>query len=227
MFRVFRGQKSHLTNYFLYFVVEGHSMPTKYDTNPLDPDFPEKVKAAAEADVATRVLDGSRVETRPFAEAGEEQTRRFFPTDTSGYTPPYTGQYVPAGFASVDQSMTRKVDKVGLPENIMTAVPYIPWYPGMIAALVMLFVLPRSEAKVRFHAAQGLAAHVAIWIVAAVLGGFSGFTGLASALGGIFTAVTSVMMIIFAFKAWKGRPVHIESVDTLTNWLEEKISPKQ
>ena len=97
----------------------------------------------------------------------------------------------------------------------------------MIAALLLLFVLPRSESKVRFHAAQGLAAHVAIWIVAAVLGGFSGFAGIGSAASGIFTAVTSVMMIIFAFKAWKGRPVHIESVDFLTNWLEEKISPKQ
>ena len=204
-------------------------MPSKYDTNPLDPDFPEKVKAAAEAEVATRVLDNHGVETRQFAEAGEEQTRRFASANTSSYSPPYTGQYVPAnvGAFSNTQSLSRKVDKVGLPENIMTAVPYIPWYPGMIAALLLLFVLPRSESKVRFHAAQGLAAHVAIWIVAAVLGGFSGFAGIGSAASGIFTAVTSVMMIIFAFKAWKGRPVHIESVDFLTNWLEEKISPKQ
>ena len=204
-------------------------MPSKYDTNPLDPDFPEKVKAAAEAEVATRVLDNHGVETRQFAEAGEEQTRRFASANTSSYSPPYTGQYVPAnvGAFSNTQSLSRKVDKVGLPENIMTAVPYIPWYPGMIAALLLLFVLPRSESKVRFHAAQGLAAHVAIWIVAAVLGGFSGFSGIGSAASGIFTAVTSVMMIIFAFKAWKGRPVHIESVDFLTNWLEEKISPKQ
>ena len=54
-------------------------MPSKYDTNPLDPDFPAKVKAAAEAEVATKVLDSSRVETRQFAEAGEDQTRRFSP----------------------------------------------------------------------------------------------------------------------------------------------------
>ncbi len=206
-------------------------MPTKYDTNPLDPDFPEKVKAAAEAEVATQVLNSSGAATRQFAEPGDEQTRRFFSTDTTGYAaPPHTGQYVPAniaGFGSSTQSISRKVDKVGLPENIMTAVPYIPWYPGMIAALIMLFVLPRSESKVRFHAAQGLAAHVAIWIVASILGGFSGWTGIANAAGGIFTVVTGVMMIVFAYRAWKGRPVHIETVDSLTNWLEEKISPKQ
>ncbi|MFN0278744.1 MAG: hypothetical protein ACKVRN_09085 [Pyrinomonadaceae bacterium] len=204
-------------------------MPTKYDTNPLDPDFPAKAKAAAEAEVATRTLRQTGPETRQFAEPGEEQTRRFAPANTSDYTPPYTGQYVPAnvaGFGSGTQSISRKVDKVGLPENIMTAVPYIPWYPGMVAALIMLFVLPKSEAKVRFHAAQGLAAHAAIWIVAAILGGFSGVTGFANAASGIFTVVTSIMMIVFAYRAWKGRPVHIESVDSLTNWLEEKISPK-
>jgi hypothetical protein len=35
------------------------------------------------------------------------------------------------------------------------------------------------------------------------------------------------MLFIFAWKAWKGQPVHIESVEPLTNWLEDKISPKQ
>ena len=205
-------------------------MAKKFDTNPLDPDFPAKLKAAAEAEVATRVLDKHGVGTRKFAEAGEEQTRRFAPADTASYAPPYTGQYVPANVAAFGgsaQSISRKVDKVGLPENIMTAVPYIPWYPGMVAALILLFVLPKSEAKVRFHAAQGLAAHVAIWIVAAVLGGFSGVTGFANAASGIFTVVTGIMMFVFAYRAWKGRPVHIESVDSLTNWLEEKITTKQ
>jgi hypothetical protein len=37
--------------------------------------------------------------------------------------------------------------------------------------------------------------------------------------------VTTIMLIAFAIKAWKGKPVHIETVDDLTNWLEEKIGP--
>ena len=87
-------------------------MPTKYDTNPLDPDFPAKAKAAAEAQAATRTLGHTGADTRQFAELGEEQTRRFAPKDTSGYsTPPYTGQYVPAnyqaaGFANANQSIS-------------------------------------------------------------------------------------------------------------------------
>ncbi len=42
----------------------------------------------------------------------------------------------------------------------------------------------------------------------------------------IFQIVTTIMLIIFAIKAWKGKPVHIESVDDLTEWLEDKIKPR-
>ena len=52
-------------------------MPSKYDTNPLDPEFPAKAKAAAAAESATSGLGQTGGETRQFAEAGEEQTRRF------------------------------------------------------------------------------------------------------------------------------------------------------
>jgi uncharacterized membrane protein len=86
--------------------------------------------------------------------------------------------------------------------------------------------VPRSEAKVRFHAAQGLAAHIGILIVTTILGIIGTITDLANIGNFIFTLVTSIMLVIFAIKAWKGKPVHIESVDDLTNWLEEKISPK-
>lgn len=207
-------------------------MPSKYDTNPLDPDFPEKVKAAAEAEVATQVLNSSASATRQFAESTEEQTRKFSPADTSGYSAPtYNGQYVPAnysgaGFAHLDQSITRKVDKVGLPENVLTAVPYIPWYIGMVAGLLILLLVPRSETKVRFHAAQGLAAHIGILIITSILGVIGNITNVANAGNMIFQILTTVMLFIWAYRAWKGRPVHIESVESLTNWLDDKISPK-
>ena len=208
-------------------------MPTKYDTNPLDPEYPEKVKAAAEAEVATRALPYTAAETRQFTGAAptEEQTRRFASPDLNGFSSPYDGQYSPANyqpvsFGNVDQSISRRVAKVGLPENIMTALPYIPWYLGMVAGLLILLFLPKSEAKVRFHAAQGLAAHIAILVVSTILGILSQVTDFADFGNGIFNVVTMVMLIIFAFKAWKGRPVHIESIEELTNWLEDKISTK-
>jgi len=207
-------------------------MATKYDTNPLDPEFPAKDKAAA-VQFETQALPYRGAETRQFAEAPltEEQTRRFTSPDASPYSSPYNGQSVPANyqpvsFGNVDQSISRKVAKVGLPENIMTALPYIPWYFGMVAGILILFFVPRSEAKVRFHAAQGLAAHIGILIVSTLLGFLGQVVEMASFGTGLFNLVAMIMLIVFAVKAWKGKPVHIESVDDLTNWLDEKISPR-
>lgn len=205
-------------------------MPSKYDTNPLDPDFPEKARAAAAAEVATQTLPHHGSETRHFPPTAmpEDQTRRF--AGAAGFPQAYTGlnvpaAYDPAAFAGADRSLTRKVEKVGLPENMLIAAPYIPWFIGFVAGLLILFLVPKSEQKVRFHAAQGLAAHIGIFIVTTILGFLSYGTDIASVGSAIFTLVTSIMLVVFAVKAWRGRPVHIESVDGLTNWLEEKIKP--
>ncbi len=208
-------------------------MPTKYDTNPLDPEFPEKAKTASAEGQTTRTLDYSGAETRQFPQVAptEKQTRRFAGPDVASYAAPYNGQYVPANYqpaasAGVDLSRTRKVDKVGLPENILVALPYLPFSIGLVAGLIELFVVPKHETKVRFHAAQGLAAHVGILIIATLLGIIGNFANMARIGGGIFTAVMTVMLIVFTIKAWKGRPVHIEAIDDLTNWLDEKIRIK-
>lgn len=207
-------------------------MPTKYDTNPLDPDFPERIKAEAEAEMATQALP--QADTRQFppsAAQTEGQTRRFPAADPSAFDSPYNGQQVPMHYGAVsaaetDRSPERKVPGINLPEYVLTAVPYIPWYLGLVAGLILLFLLPRSETKVRFHAAQGLAAHIGILIVSTILGIIGGITDVAAIGSFFFGLVTSIMLVVFAIRAWQGKPVHIESVEGLTNWLEEKISPK-
>ncbi|MFN2500741.1 MAG: hypothetical protein ABR530_01880 [Pyrinomonadaceae bacterium] len=208
-------------------------MPSKYDTNPLDPEFPEKARAAANAQT-TEDLPRTGVETRQFSGAAptEAQTRRFDQRGYAPYSPPFNGQYAPsayqpASFAEVGSSSSRKIEKFGVSENILTAVPYIPWYIGMVFGLLILFLVPKSEAKARFHAAQGLAAHVAILIVTTILGIIGNIMGVAEAGNIVFQIVTSIMLIVFTVKAWKGKPVHIQSVDSLTNWLEEKIKPSK
>lgn len=205
-------------------------MPKKFDTNPLDPEFPNKVKEAQ-----TAALPNSDGATRRFAQTvdTEEQTRRFDEANFSSYSSPYNGGQVPNFHqtvnlnADVGKSSSRKVAKIGLPENILVALPYLPFYIGLIAGIVELILVPKSETKVRFHAAQGLAAHIGILIVTTILGGVGHIPGLGLAESGnwIFQIVTTVMLVIFALKAWRGKPVHIESVDTLTEWLEEKIKP--
>jgi uncharacterized membrane protein len=206
-------------------------MPKKFDTNPLDPEFPEKVMEAQK----TTTLPSNSPETAKFPAAAavtEEQTRRFNEQpDFQAYQSPYNGQQIPMNYqapqlADMNRSSSRKVAKVGLPENILTAVSYIPFLIGLVAGVLQLLFVPKSETKVRFHAAQGLAAHLAILIITSIMGGIGEAVGIARVGNIIFTVVTTVMLIIFALKAYKGKPVHVESLDDLTNWLEERIKPK-
>jgi len=206
-------------------------MANKYDTNPLDPDFPEKLRREAEAEVATSVLPQGIGATQRFAPETEEQTRRLASVENAAYGSPFNGQFVPAlnqpaTMSTTDGSIYRKVERLGLPENVLTAVPYIPWFLGLVAGILLLLLVPKSEAKVRFHAAQGLAAHVGILIVTMILCVVSNVSDIADIGSFIFTLVTSIMLVIFALKAWQGKPVHIESIEDLTNWLETKIDPK-
>ncbi|MDI1242984.1 MAG: hypothetical protein PSX80_13800, partial [bacterium] len=131
----------------------------------------------------------------------------------------------PSRFADMNRASERQESKTGIPEKWLIGLPYIPFTIGLVAGLILLLVIPKEENKVRFHAAQGLAAHVGILIVSTILGVVGNVTDLANAGSVIFTIVTTVMLVIFAFKAWSGKPVHIQAVDDLTNWLEEKIGP--
>lgn len=206
-------------------------MPKKFDTNPLDPEFPEKAKAqAAASDYSAPPKTQFSTAEFPSAPSSitEEETRKFTNADFSAYA--FQGGqapalYQPSNLADMNRASDRKVAKTGVPEKWLIALPYCPFQIGLVAGLIQLLVIPKEEAKVRFHAAQGLAAHVGILIVMAIFGVVDNITDLADIGSLIFWIVTTVMLVTFAIKAWKGKPVHIESVDDLTNWLEEKIGP--
>ncbi len=202
----------------------------KYDTNPLDPEFPQKAREKMEAETSPHL--SAKTQPFPFVSPTEEQTRRFSDTEFSAYSSPFDASEVPANFqtaqleSDAENPSKRTISKVGLPENILTALPYIPFYVGLIAGLVILFLVPRSETKARFHAAQGLAAHVGVLIVSSVLSGIGHITDLADFGNMFFKIAALVMFIIWTIKALSGKPVHIEAVDDLTNWLDEKIQPR-
>ena len=206
-------------------------MAKKFDTNPLDPEFPERAKAQAAGSGYTAPtktpFSTSEFPASPTSSVTEEETRRFGEADFQAYWQQNTpaqpvGLYQAPNRSTMNVSTDRKVAKVGMPEKFLIGLPYLPFYIGLIAGAVLLLAVPKEETKVRFHAAQGLAAHLAILIVTSILGMIGGFAELGSL---IFSLVTFVMLIVFAIKAWKGKPVHIEAVDDLTNWLEEKIGP--
>src|SRR3712207_8648565 len=50
------------------------------------------------------------------------------------------------------------------PENVAMILPYLPFTFGGIAAAIELLLVSRSETRVRFHAAQGLALHI-VWLL--------------------------------------------------------------
>lgn len=204
-------------------------MPNKFDTNPLDPEFAEKTKAVAAEYSSPRQTQFSTAEfpTAP-SSITEDETRRFSEADFQAYSyaPPQPVALYPVGDrADMNRASERKVAKTGVPEKWLIGLPYLPFSIGLVAGLVLLLVISKEETKVRFHAAQGLAAHVGILIVSSILGIVGTVTDIAGLGSVIFTIVTTIMLIVFAIKAWTGKPVHIESVDDLTNWLEEKIGP--
>ncbi len=207
----------------------------KFDTNPLDPDFPAKVAATEPQPQETQVLGGGNSATRQFDEpmVTEDQTRKFNDADFQSYQSPFNGQQIPMNYQPPPaafyqtENRSRKVAKIGLPENILTALPYIPFFIGLVAGILELVFVPKSEAKVRFHAAQGVAAHIAIMIISAILGGLGNVVSLANVGETVFGVVTTIMLIVFAVKSFQGKPIHIESVDDLTNWLEDKIKPSE
>jgi uncharacterized membrane protein len=103
-------------------------------------------------------------------------------------------------------------------------LPYTPFYIGLVAAIIELLVVPRNETRTRFHAAQGLALHLAILvgsllfkIVGAVTGsGFGGF---------LFGLAAFIFLIISMLRVWKGKPHHVAPLDDATHWLNERIPP--
>ena len=199
-------------------------MPNKFDTNPLDPEFPERAKQQQSAATARQKYDA---ETTKFSQyAGEEvPTRTFNDEAFNSYSSVYNQSQPIASYKTThlktEAPKNRRVAKVGLPENVLVALPYLPFYIGLVAGVLELIFVPKSETKVRFHAAQGLAAHIGILIVTTILGFIGNVTDLADTGNMIFQIVTMIMLIVFAIKAWQGKPVHIESVDSLTEWLEE------
>src|SRR5688572_13633361 len=152
---------------------------TKYDTNPLDPDVAkqtEEVWSEEEGGPGTRQMKGAtrdvgyseneRARNNVYSEA---PTRTFEnpPLDApyhSVFAPPVQQPppsiYQPNPYLQMPVSSrptSRSTAGIGLPEKWALILPYAPFYIGVVASLVELFLVPRKEVKVRFHAAQGLA----------------------------------------------------------------------
>ncbi len=218
---------------------------TKYDTNPLDPDYVRQTEEEWSADDAgpgTREVKGA---TREVGSSSNESARsniyseaptRTFDTPVDSpypsvfvpptYSPPTPYQANPYLPPQVNLRPTpRPVAGIGLPEKWAVILPYAPFYIGVVVALVELFLVPRKELKVRFHAAQGLALHIAILVVQTLFGVVGAITD--SSIGGsLFSFAATIFLIISMIRVWKGEPHYIAPLAEPAKWFDEHIKPR-
>jgi len=114
---------------------------------------------------------------------------------------------------------------MGLPEKWAMMLPYAPFYIGLVVSLLELFLVPRSETKVRFHASQALALHIGILIIQTIFGVISSVTD--TSLGGVlFKLAAFIFLLISMIRVWKGEPHHIAPLAEPGKWFNEHIEPR-
>ena len=149
--------------------------------------------------------------------------------DASIYQPPPVPPptvYQPPPALMNQLARSHSVAGLGIPEKWANMLPYIPGHIGAVAAVVELLLVPRTESRTRFHAAQGLALQAAILILTGV---FS-FVSLISGSGfgsAIFRLAATIFLIVSMIRVWKGKSHHIAVLDEATKWLDEKIKPRK
>ena len=239
---------------------------SKYDTDPLDPDFVrqteeisrggtaretartpnEQARLNPDADAPTRRIDDALTQPYPSifvppAQATpppppayqqptyqqptyQQPTFRQPPPANLGYTAPMAG--APHAQQAPGTPTSRTVAGIGIPENVALVLPYVPFFIGIVGAALELLLVPRTETRVRFHAAQGLALQLAILLVSLILG----FLGDLSGVGVgrfFFSLAANIFLVISIIRVWKGETHHLAPLDEATSWLYERIDPRK
>ncbi len=220
---------------------------SKFDTNPLDPDFvkqTEELRDEGNIDPATQEMRGGATrEIRPSVNEGargnvysEAPTRRY---DNLPLESPYQSVFVPPTYSqpapyqpspapyrpSTQKPTVRSIPGLGLPEKWAIMLPYAPFYIGVVVSLIELFLVPKTEPRVRFHASQGLALHVGILVVQTLFGVVGAITD-SSVGSSLFGMAALVFLIISMIRVWKGEPHYIAPVAEPAKWFDEHIKPR-
>lgn len=216
---------------------------SKYDTDPLDPEFERRITSVfgGTAQTAPSPSAESEAPTRPIAEKFSGPYQSVFTEQAA----PHVAPSIPSQTRPINAGQTgsqtipgkptaRLLPGLNLPENIALILPYIPFFLGAIAAVVELLMLPRTEARSRFHAAQGLALHLVVMAAGLAFRIASGLAGVAFGGSGFvrllwffFGMATTIFFIISMVRVWKGEPHVITPLKDATNWLDEHIEKKK
>ena len=119
-----------------------------------------------------------------------------------------------------------KVQGLGMQERWAVLIPYLPFWLGIVAAVVELLMVPRSESRVRFHASQALVLQLVITVLTTFLG-FLGFITNHVTGAGLFRFASFVFLLIGMIRVFQGKSFVIPPVDEPRRWLDEKIKPRK
>ena len=218
----------------------------KYDTNPLDPDVERKAEESWGDNPTTNVGGATRqVGQSANAEQPDARQNRYSEAPTRRYDNPqveasYPSVFVPPTYAPPAQYQqpgqhpyqipvtnpptSRPVIGLGIPEKWAVLLAYAPWF-GIIASLVELFLASRRETRVRFHASQALALHIAFLVISSVLKVVATISdsGFGSAL---FGTATTIFLIISMIRVWKGEPHRLAPLAEPAQWFNDHIEPR-
>ena len=134
---------------------------------------------------------------------------------------------------SAQPPTSRPVPNVNLPENVVLMLPYLPFpFIGAVVAAVLLFLIPRTEPRARFHASQGLALHLLVIAVSLLTGIVEDFLGgpprvILNIASAGFSVLAFIFFIVSMIRVYKGEAHVVAPVAELTRWLNEKIEPRK
>jgi len=219
----------------------------KYDTNPLDPDV-ERASQEVWGEGGGKPTSEwvqqptGKVEEQPQESSrknvySEAPTRRY---DSPPLEQPYPSVFVPPTYAPPTQyqpkqniyqapqtayTSSRPILGLGIPEKWAVTLAYAPFYVGLVVSLLELFLVPRKEVKVRFHASQAVALNIGVLIIHTLFKAIGAITG--SSFGGfLFWLAALVFFIVSMIRVSKGEEHRIAPLAEPAQWFNEHIEPR-
>jgi uncharacterized membrane protein len=204
-------------------------------TKPINRGAPETSRAI-EGEAPTRHIGDHKVTAYPSVfvpppprTSTTYQAPRVTPADI--YRPPPGSPpniYQPGG-PLFTRPGRRNVAGLGIPERWATILPYMPFssWLGVIICVIELFLTPRTETRVRFHASQALVVQIALSVLTTLLSLIGLITQNKFSGAGLLGFAGFVFLLVAVIKVWKGHPFAITALDEPRKWLDEKIKPRK
>jgi uncharacterized membrane protein len=185
-----------------------------------------------ESEAPTRRIDGQLATSYPsiFIPPKSRPSATYQPPSVANiYQPPPVpppNVYQPPPVAVTYPMGSEKVAGLGIPQKWAVIFPYLPFsFLGIVASVIELILVPRTEARVRFHAAQGMALQLCISAISLLLSLVGVISSRITGVG-LFRFASFAFLIVAMVRVWKGKPFNIPPLDEFRKWLDDKIKPR-